>query len=212
MRWEIKGFHLKCLGIFSSWRQPCRKHGDKVYESHTKPHCLQVIAAWNSTISKKAEPWESPMASRTTLTNCPPPPQLGLICYGSIPPFSGQQMEICKVRTFWGERGRKVPYKPLLQWPATHSLHHLPSLPVSLEAVFGNNTFTKGFPTGSERKQPACNARDTGDPSSISGSGRSPGGRYGNPLQYSCPKNPTDRGAWQAAVLRVTKSLTQLSN
>ena len=29
------------------------------------------------------------------------------------------------------------------------------------------------------------------------GLGRSPGGRYGNPLQYSCLKNPMDRGAWR---------------
>ena len=37
------------------------------------------------------------------------------------------------------------------------------------------------------------------------GSGRSPGGGNGNPLQYSCLENPTDRGAWQATVHRVTK-------
>ena len=34
----------------------------------------------------------------------------------------------------------------------------------------------------------------------------------GNPFQYSCLKNPTDREAWQAAVQRVTKSQTQLSD
>ena len=43
-------------------------------------------------------------------------------------------------------------------------------------------------------KESARNARDTG---SISGSGRSPGGGHGNPLQYSCLENPMDRGAWQ---------------
>ena len=36
-------------------------------------------------------------------------------------------------------------------------------------------------------------ARDTG---SIPGLGRSPGEGSGNPLQYSCLKNPMDRGAW----------------
>ena len=40
---------------------------------------------------------------------------------------------------------------------------------------------------------------------SIPGLGRSPGGRNGDPLQYSCLKNPPDRGAWQAPVRRVTK-------
>ena len=33
--------------------------------------------------------------------------------------------------------------------------------------------------------------------------GRSPGEGYGNPLQYSCLENPTDREVWQATVQRV---------
>ena len=49
--------------------------------------------------------------------------------------------------------------------------------------------------------------RDTG---SIPGLGRSPGGGYGNPLQYSGLENPMDRGAWQAMVHRIAKSQTQL--
>ena len=44
------------------------------------------------------------------------------------------------------------------------------------------------------------------DVSSIPGSGRSPGGGNGNPLQYSCLGNPLDRGAWRATVHGVTKS------
>ena len=43
-----------------------------------------------------------------------------------------------------------------------------------------------GFPGGSDGKESACNAGDLG---SISGLGRSPGGRHGNPLQYSCLEN-----------------------
>ena len=39
------------------------------------------------------------------------------------------------------------------------------------------------------------NAKDVRDAGSISGSGRPPGGGHGNPLQYSCLKNPMDRGA-----------------
>ena len=46
---------------------------------------------------------------------------------------------------------------------------------------------------------------------SISGSGRSPGGGNGNPLQYSCLGNPMDRGAWRATVHEVTRSWTRLS-
>ena len=42
--------------------------------------------------------------------------------------------------------------------------------------------------------------------SSIPGSGRSPGGGYGNPLRYSCLENSMDRGAWWATIHRVSKS------
>ena len=55
-------------------------------------------------------------------------------------------------------------------------------------------------------KNPAVNAGDIRDMGSILGLGRSPGGGHGNLLQYSFLENPTDRGAWQAMVLRVTKS------
>ena len=39
---------------------------------------------------------------------------------------------------------------------------------------------------------------NTGDVGLIPGSGRSPGGGNGNPLQYSCLENPTDRGGLQS--------------
>ena len=60
-----------------------------------------------------------------------------------------------------------------------------------------------GFPGGSDGKVSACNV---GDPGSIPGSGRSPGDGNGNPLQYSCLENPTDRGGWQAQVHGVAES------
>ena len=63
-----------------------------------------------------------------------------------------------------------------------------------------------GFPGGSVVKDPPANAGDIRDAGSIPGSGRSPGGRNGNPLQYSCLKNPKDGGAWWATVHGVTKS------
>ena len=65
-----------------------------------------------------------------------------------------------------------------------------------------------GFPDGSVGKESTCNAGDTGDAGSIPGSGRFPGGRKGNPLQYSCLKSPMDRGAWWAIVHGVAKSRT----
>ena len=65
-----------------------------------------------------------------------------------------------------------------------------------------------GFPDGSVYT--ACNVRDARDKGSIPSSGRSLGGENGNPFQYSCLKNPVDRGAWWAAVHGVAKSWTQL--
>ena len=56
-------------------------------------------------------------------------------------------------------------------------------------------------------KNPFANANDAG---SISGSGRSPGGGNGTPLQYSSLDNPMDRGAWQARAHKVAKSRTRL--
>ena len=56
------------------------------------------------------------------------------------------------------------------------------------------------FSGGSVVKNLPANAGDAGDASSISMSDRSPGEGNGNTLQYSCLKNPMDRGAWQATV------------
>ena len=65
-----------------------------------------------------------------------------------------------------------------------------------------------GFPGDANGNESDCNAGDTRDTGSIPGSGRSPRGRHGNPLQYSCLKSPMDRGAWQATAHRVAKSQT----
>ena len=56
---------------------------------------------------------------------------------------------------------------------------------------------SSGFPGGSYGKELACNA---GDLSLIPGSGRSLGVGNGNPLQYSCPENSVEQGAWQTIV------------
>ena len=57
---------------------------------------------------------------------------------------------------------------------------------------------------------PPANEGDISEVGWILGSGRSPGGGHGNPLQYSCLENPLDRGAWQAMVHRIAKSWIQL--
>ena len=65
---------------------------------------------------------------------------------------------------------------------------------------------SSGLPGGSVVKNPPASAGDSGDASSISGSGRSLGEGNGNPFQHSCLGNPMDRGAWWATVHRVSKS------
>ena len=55
-------------------------------------------------------------------------------------------------------------------------------------------------------KNPSTNAGDVRDMGSNPELGRSPGGRHGNPLQYSCLENPMDRGDWWAIVYRVKES------
>ena len=57
-------------------------------------------------------------------------------------------------------------------------------------------------------KKSACSAGDLG---SIPGLESSPGDGNGNPLQYSCLKNPMDRGAQQAIVNGVS-SQTRLKD
>ena len=54
-----------------------------------------------------------------------------------------------------------------------------------------------------------ANAGDTRDADSIPGSQRSPGGRHGDPLQYTCLENLMDRGTWWATVHGVAKSWTE---
>ena len=68
-----------------------------------------------------------------------------------------------------------------------------------------------GFPAGSVVENLLANAGDAGDPGSIPGSERPPGGGNGNPLQDSCLENPVDRGAWWATVPGVAKTWPRLS-
>ena len=67
----------------------------------------------------------------------------------------------------------------------------------------------KGLPYSSSGKESVC---DAGDQGSRLGSGRSSGEGNGNPLQYSCLENSTDREAWRATVYGVAKSRTWLGD
>ena len=79
--------------------------------------------------------------------------------------------------------------------------HQLPELAQTHVHILTYTPMVKNLP---------ANARDVRNMGSIPGSGRSPGGEHGNPLQYSCLENPMNRGAWQDAVHRITKSWTWL--
>ena len=59
-----------------------------------------------------------------------------------------------------------------------------------------------GLPQWLSGEESACNAGDT---DSITGTGRSPGGGNGNPVQYTCLGNFMDRGAWWATVHGIAK-------
>ena len=60
----------------------------------------------------------------------------------------------------------------------------------------GESKIKRGLPQWLSGKEFTCNEGVEGDAGLIPGLGRSPGGGYGNPLQYSCLKNSMDRGAW----------------
>ena len=66
-----------------------------------------------------------------------------------------------------------------------------------------------GFLGSSNGKESACNEGDLG---SIPGLGRSPGEGNGNPLQYSCLEDPTDRGAWRAQQAPSVRTLGRVGN
>ena len=75
----------------------------------------------------------------------------------------------------------------------------------TLKSLLQNHSSKASIPGGSDSKKSACNAED---PGSIPGSGRSPGGERGDPLQDSRLENSMDRGAWWATVHGVAKSGT----
>ena len=82
-----------------------------------------------------------------------------------------------------------------------------------INGIAGLYGSSRGFPDGSEDREPACSAGDTRDTGSVPGLGKFPGGGHGNPLQYSCLENPMNRGAWQFTVHRLQSQtpLKQLS-
>ena len=76
--------------------------------------------------------------------------------------------------------------------------------------VEGHYTHTWASQVTHVLKNPPANSGNIRYAGSIPGSGRSPGGGHGNPLQYSYLENLTDREAWQYTVHSVAKSQTQM--
>ena len=81
------------------------------------------------------------------------------------------------------------------------SIHAVAKNKISFFLRLSNSPYRE-LPGGSVVENLPVNAGDAG---SIPRSGRSPGEGNGNPVQYSCLENPTDRGARWATVRGVTK-------
>ena len=89
--------------------------------------------------------------------------------------FSDHKNDTCSLYKLWAiEKSIEI---------GEQKLPEILSLAISIDY----NLTIAYFPRGSDGKESACNSRDLG---SIPGLGRSPGGRHGNPLQYSCLENP----------------------
>ena len=104
-----------------------------------------------------------------------------------------------------------IPQARILEWEAIPfsrgSSQHRDRTQVSCIAgkFFTTWDTREALPDGLAGKQSTCNAGDPEVSASIPGLGRSPGGGNGNPFLYSCLKNPMDRGAWWATVLRMAR-------
>ena len=115
-------------------------------------------------------------------------------------PFSHQALHLCS-----GSHLLALSSGPSSLHPWFLPFLHLPAPYRAFPSVFNHDLSSQGFPGGSDGKESACSFGDLGW---IPGSGRSPGGGNGNPLQYSCLGNPLNRGAWRAIVQGVSKSRT----
>ena len=91
-------------------------------------------------------------------------------------------------------QGNSQTELPLWPWACyLEPSHNLPCSPAPKGNPFRGNLSGIVFPGSSDGKESACNVED---PSSIPGLERFPREGNGYPLQYSCPENSRDRGAW----------------
>ena len=182
-----------CPRILSCSKRTLREAGERVKRSCWCLHSHLLMCAFLPHFSSKDNLF--------TLRN-----------YPSLSPRKGYVAQACPIM---------ILYCPLLgTWPKLGhprpetQFKNLPLNCQKREAFFLSFSFSFFIEVTSQvvlvvKNRPA-NAGDIRDTSSISGSGRSPGGGHGNPLQYSCLENPMDRGACWPRVPRVTKSWTWL--
>ena len=110
---------------------------------------------------------------------------------GGFSSFSARSTHWAGLSYYWSTGSRRVGFS---SWGS-----------LALECGLSSCSPRAGLPTACRASQvvlvvknPPANARDLRDAGLISGSGRTPGGGHGNPLQYSCLENPMDRVAWWA--------------
>ena len=144
------------------------------------------------------------------------------LCYSSDGSFSGIHSHIVNshfsehmvptlvhIRIIWGNF-QKILITTTTSEKDTQLIHPEQRATSLVQSKSYLNPVTERvFPGGSVGKESACNA---GELCSIPGLGRSPGEGNGNPLQYSCPENSKERGAWRATAHGVAKSQTRLSD
>ena len=121
---------------------------------------------------------------------------------GIIPTQGSNQHLLCLQHWHVGSLPLVLPGKP-------QNLHSVCQTPLFLSQEIDQpiETSLRGFPDGTSGKESPAKAGDPGDAGLIPVSERSPGGGHGNPLQYFCLENPTDREAWWAIAQGLTKEL-----
>ena len=175
------------------------------------------LPSWNISrfISGSDSAWAGGRGSRAINYNASCPPQklrdaprlVGLSIRSGVDEQSNLSGMSCRFKLFLKEEfiskiteARDGASRPV---PAPSGCVSLPGHWPLGASVYSSGK--KGFPSGSAGKASTCNAGDTGDSGLIPGSGRSPGEGSGNPLQYSCQKNPMGREAWWATVQRAQR-------
>ena len=145
-----------------------------------------------------------------SLADVPVPYGVSVVCGKTAANTNSSLVLKCftpKLRVSWSPRFASCPrLPPMILWQANRDVKCTDERKEWGIYKITDRYIREDFCEGS-----ACNAGDTGDPGSIPGSGRSPGGGQGNPLQYSCLENPQDRGAWRATVQGVAKSWARLN-